>query len=178
MQVLRDIIDQYKDIPLSDKDIRDMMNEGLIKKFNVISYSELKNYNNIDQVLGPENICFILYEWKPHYGHWCLLQRSGNLIEFFDPYGKFPDSQLEEIEEPFRTGSGQKEKTLSKLLLDSDNELSYNQYPFQHLGNGVKTCGKWCVMRAFLKDLKLDEFQDLFLGVYSDDLVTFLTLKL
>lgn len=173
--ILVGAVNELKDVALSDSDIKDMMKEQLISNFNVIPYPEIKNYKNIDDLLGPENLCFILYMWKPNYGHWCLLQRSGDLIEFFDPYGDFPDSQLERVPEPFRTESGQSEKMLTKLLLNYDGELSYNEHKFQHSKEDIKTCGRWTLVRAILKDLPLDEFYELFKGKNSDDLVTIVT---
>lgn len=168
-------VDELKDVALSDLDIRNMMKEQLISNFNVIPYPDIKKYKTVEELLGPENICFILYMWKQNYGHWCLLQKSGNLIEFFDPYGDFPDSQLERVPEPFRTESGQTEKTLSKLLLNFDGELSYNEYKFQHLKEDVKTCGRWSLVRAILKDIPLDMFYELFKGKHSDDIVAVIT---
>lgn len=176
MTFVEQLIDQEKARPLSDTDIRlDIGN----KQFNVIPYWKIKDYKTIEELLGPNEMCFILYVWKSDpspYGHWCLLSKHGNEIEFFDPYGSWPDSQLEKIEEPFRTQSGQKDKALTKLLLDFDGELSYNEFPFQKQEDGIATCGRHCVLRAYLKDMPLEDYKNLFLNKESgDDIVTFLT---
>lgn len=170
---IRNIIDEFKGIALSDDDIMKLM-DG---RGNIIRYADIKKYSTVEQLLSPHNVVFLLYEWKQHYGHWCVLIRSGDLIEFFDPYGGFCDSQLDNIPEPFRTESGQKEKLLSKLLLNYDGELSYNEYQFQELDQGIKDCGRWCVIRAVLKDMQLKDFKDLFMNIYKDDIATLLTIN-
>jgi hypothetical protein len=54
--------------------------------------------------------------------------------------------------------------------------VSYNQYRFQKLKDHVKSCGRWCALRIILRHLTLEQFKDLFLNKYSDDLATFLTI--
>lgn len=171
MNSIRKVIDKYKDIALSDSELSQLMHG----QANIVRYRDIKNYKTVQQLLEPYNVCFILYEWKEHYGHWCVLIRHDNLIEFFDPYSGFPDSEIHQIPEPFRTESGQDEKALSKLLIKYTGELSYNEYQFQKLDQNVKDCGRWCVIRGLLKDLPLEDFKKLFLNVYGDDIATILT---
>lgn len=161
---------------LSDRQVLQLV-EG---KANIILYPDLYKYSHLDQILEPYGACFLLYEAKPSFGHWCCLlktfDKKGPVIEFFDPYGGFPDSQRKYIPELFRKMSNQNVPHLSYLLLNSPYELSYNQYPFQKMGNGIKDCGRWCSLRIILRDLTLDQFADLFYNKYSDDLATFLTM--
>ena len=172
LQEIRNIIDQYKGIALSDADIMELM-KG---KANIIRYRDLKNYNTIEEVLAPHNVAIILYEWKERYGHWVALIKSGNLIEFFDPYSGIPDTQLDNLSEEVRRELGQDDKLLLKLLIKYDGPVSYNDYQFQELDKGVKDCGRWCVIRAQLKDLPLKDFKDLFMNMYKDDIATLLTI--
>lgn len=166
-------LDRYKDIPLSDTDILKLM-DG---KATILKYSQLNNFKSLEHVLYPYGVTLILYENEPNFGHWTCLIKGPGFIEFFDPYGKFPDHWIDKIPQPFRTESGQSYKYLSHLFLDyeGEDEITYNEYKFQHIGDGIKNCGRWCVLRAELKELTLEEFKILFYGMYSDDVVTFLT---
>lgn len=169
---LREILDEYKDIALSDGDIMELMDGNAV----IVRYSDIRKYSTIEELLGKDDVVFILYESRPHFGHWTVLIRDQNRqIEYFDSYGKPLDYYIDKIPEPFKSESGQNEKWLSKLLLEYDGPISYNQYKFQKLDQNVKDCGRWSVLRAKLKDLPLESFKTLFKGIYSDDLATFLT---
>ena len=142
---------------------------------NIITYSQIRNYGSIDQLLGSWGVCFVLYEWKEHYGHWCLLIKSGKLLEFFDPYGGFPDSQLHHVPEAMKVKLGEDYPYLSRLMMHFEGDLSYNEFQFQKLDKETKDCGRWCILRAELKDAPLKVFADLFKGLYGDQLATFMT---
>ena len=175
---LEKIIADYKNVALSDQDVLNLV-DG---KANIIVYPDLNQYSSLDQILEPYGACFLLYEVKKNYGHWCCLFKTldeqGPLIEFFDSYGGFPDSQREFIPYHFRMESGQAIPFLSYLMLESPYELSYNQYRFQKLKDNIKSCGRWCALRILLRNLPLERFKELFYNQYSDDLVTFLTTSL
>lgn len=171
MEDLIKLVHDHKDLALSDVDLMTLMKNDA----NVVSYRDLPKYSSIDDLFGHHHVCFILYEWKPSYGHWTLLSRSDRLLEFFDPYGKFPDSQLAHVPEPWRTQSHQNVKWLSKLMIKSNYDLSYNEYKFQKLDEDTKTCGRWCVVRALLRDLPLEDFKRLFLSKDGDMLATVIT---
>lgn len=168
--MFEDLLDKEKAIPLSETQVLDLV-QG---KANVIRNIDLNKYHSIDEMLEPYGACFLLYESRLHYGHWCCLIRYNNLLEFFDPYGGFPDSQLNYINPDFLRESGQDNQWLTRLLVDDScqYDLSYNDHPFQHMKEGVATCGKWSALRMTLKELPLAEFKKLFLGKDSDDLVT------
>jgi len=171
MNQIQEILNHLKNVALSDDDLLKLM-DG---KANVVVYRNLSQYSTVNDLLYPYGVCFILYEWKPHYGHWCCLIRHNNLLEAFDPYGLYPDDYLKLIPEPFRSESNQVVPALTNLLLEGDYELSYNEFQFQKRSSRVKDCGRWCVVRALLKEMDLEQFRDLFLNKNGDDLVTFLT---
>lgn len=174
MNQIKGLIDEYKSYPLSDSDLLHLMQQ----KANLVTYTELKNYKSIDHLLGPYDVVFVLFLWEPHYGHWTCLTKHENLIEFFDPYGQFPDSYLKDIPEPWRTQSGQDKPVLSRLMKESPYNLSYNEFSFQKEGEEISSCGRWSVLRGLLKDLTLEQFKDLFLNRYGDDIATILTSKI
>jgi hypothetical protein len=182
MQELLQNIELYKNIPLTDSDIKRGLYE-CNQDTNVVLYSQMCTYNSIDELIKPYNSCLILYEEKPNTGHWCCLTLHDNLLEYFDPYGSDkkmeysgqPDSSLKFIPEPFRQESNQDVPYLSLLMLKCPYKLSYNEYQFQELDKYVKTCGRWCLLRICLKDLTLEQFRDLFFGNNSDNIATVCT---
>lgn len=168
---VRKLLDKYNDMPLSDADVKKLMGNHA----NIVTYSQIRNYSSIDQLLGPYGVVFILYEWRKGYGHWTVLTKHKNLLEFFNPYGGMPDDELDNVNPDLRKELGEDHPYLSDLLRKCKYDLSYNEFQFQRLDHGIKTCGKWCVIRAYLKDLDLYDFQKLFHDMYADDLVSILT---
>lgn len=164
---------ELKAIPLSDTDVLKLV-DG---KAKVLLYSDLANYDTIEDALGPNQAIFLLYETQKDYGHWVSVFKEGNTIEFFDPYGIFVDNELEWIPSNFREVSGQKYPQLSYLLSKVPEKINliYNNHKFQKTGKGINSCGRWSALRLAYRDMSLDKFKDLFLGAGSDDMVTLLT---
>lgn len=148
-------IKHYEDIALSNKDIMSLLHG----KASIVLYPKLYRYDNIDMVLGPYDACVLLFEAKPNYGHWvCLFKINNHTLEFFNPYGGFPDDSLEYIPENFRERSYQKFPILSELLLVCPYELTYNEHQFQQKTKDIKTCGRHCVVRLLHRNLSLEEY--------------------
>ncbi|HLX52494.1 MAG TPA: hypothetical protein VKR58_01040 [Aquella sp.] len=171
-----DIINEYKDIALSNSDVLKLVNG----KANIILYPELVNYNSIDEILEPYGACFLLFEarLKPFpYGHWCCLFKLDNqTIEFFNPYGGYPDDSLEYIPMDIRKQSNQDYPYLSWLMINSPYDLTYNEHKFQKHGNNIKTCGRWCAVRLLCRNSNLEQFTKIFKNKNGDELVTLVTM--
>lgn len=169
------LIKELKKEPFSGKDIYDICEN----KTKVIIYSELYNYNNIDDILDPYDNVVILYEMKDGYGHWvCLIRhKKMNKIEFFDPYGLCIDDQLSYISKEYRKKSGQEFPILSLLLLNSPYKIVYNSKQLQKYSNDVSSCGRHVCIRIILKDIPLNEYSKLLReNKYDPDMtVTYLT---
>lgn len=127
------------DQPLSDVEIRKYIP-------NVILYDQL----NTQDVKLP---VVILYETKQNFGHWTLLHETPEGVEFFDSYGKQPDSQFDHISKPF-----QKPHWLLELLKDLSINvpIHYNDYTLQSPSSS--TCGRWCILRHQFHNSSIDEF--------------------
>lgn len=166
-------IDKHKSIPLSDSDVLKLVEN----KANVLVYSDLQKYNTLDEALGPHGAIFLLYETQPDYGHWtCMFKMDdGKTIEFFDPYGIFPDNQLEWVPKNFREVSGQMYPQLTALLYYSPYNLTYNEHKFQKKGAGINTCGRWSALRLVCRDMSLKKFAEIFKHEDADDLVSIIT---
>lgn len=179
-QELKKVIDKIKNTPLSGDDLQMICPAPIILIRDLPKIAEAAKVRNIDPItamLGKGKCCYLLYEWKNHVGHWCALTLSGNILEFFDPYGKTIDSQIEFIPPKFAAETGQDKKLLTRLMIDCPYELSYNEFGFQAWKKNIKNCGLWSGFRCLLKDMPLEQFNTLFLENYdkgaSDDLIAF-----
>jgi hypothetical protein len=134
-------------------------------KANLISYPMLKKYKTIDQVLGKNKACIILYLTGPNYGHWtCIFKTIDKIptLEWFDPYGYKPDYELTFNAIDKNIELGQDKPYLTNLLLKSKYEIIYNKKRLQILKKNNNVCGRWVGMRLQFKYLPLDKFIDLF----------------
>lgn len=167
----------YEDIALSDGQLLNLI-DG---KAKLVLYPDLVKYDNIDEVLGNHGACILLFEARPNYGHWTCIHRTGDNVEFFNPYGGYPDDSLQYIPMHFRKISNQYEPYLSKLMYDSPYQLSYNEHKFQKHGKDIKTCGRHCALRLIYRNLSLPEYTEMIKMLKSntrlptDELVTYLT---
>jgi hypothetical protein len=173
-------IQHYENIALSNKDISQLLHG----KAKIVLYTELHDYDNIDQILGANGACVLLFEAKPRYGHWvCIFKIDNNTLEFFNPYGGWPDDTLCKININFRKKTHQYYPYLSLLMMNSRYELTYNEFAFQEKNGDIKTCGRHCVVRLMYRYLKLHEYVDLLnrlakkFGINYDAIVTLLTIK-
>lgn len=150
--------------------------KALDNKVWVMTYDKLKNFDTIDEALGPFKKLVILYLTKHNYGHFvCLWKFNETTIQFFDSFGDKVDRELKYIPKFFRHESGQEYPALSYLLLKSGYKIRYNQYKFQNIDNN--TCGRWCIYRLWNSNLNEKQFANIFKGkkVSPDILVTYFT---
>ena len=167
---------ELESISLSNHDIENLL-DG---KVNVVTYPELKEYSSLDELLGNNGCAVILYMTDKNFGHWCALVRVNNkLVEFFDPYGMVPDSELKFVPAHLKKSTRQDFAYLSQLMDDSPYKLSYNEYPMQHFGKGLNTCGRWSTARCIFKEWPLSKFHNKFVnnefGMSPDSYVTMFT---
>lgn len=150
------------------------------KKVKVLKYPELRNFKTLEDAWGPHKAMIILYLTKEHYGHWCAVFRADkNTLEFFDPYGSFPDSEIDMIRAT-RPDAPLQLPWLTRLMARSHYNILYNKQKLQQFKKDVNTCGRWCGMRVVMRDTPLQEFIDMFISKSNkkspDWLVTCMTL--
>jgi hypothetical protein len=153
--------------------------KALNGKTNLITYPQIHEYKNIQQLLGKHGACVILYMTKENYGHWCcVFRRNAREIEFFDPYGIYIDDELNYIPKKLQKESDQDYPYLTKLLYDSRCKIIYNEHKLQKFKKNVNSCGRWVICRIWLKHIPLEKFVKLFQDKRAspDFLVTALTL--
>lgn len=142
---------------LSNHEIKDFFDD----KINLVLYPDIKNIQNINELLGKYKRCVILYLTSQNYGHWCCIFLSKNKeLHFFDSYGIMPDCELKFINNNERTILNQKIPYLSELILKSNYETNYNSYKFQKEKENITSCGYHCIMRLCFCDLTDDEYKD------------------
>lgn len=147
------------DKPMSETDIRKLMGA---KKVKIVAYNELPRIKNLDTLLKNKYL-FVLYEYKPNYGHWTCLLKTVNkegkdCIEFFDSYGAKPDRQLNGQPQSLKNKYGYDYPRVVELLLKSKYPIEYNNYKLQKYSEKVQTCGRWCMMRCLMDSMSIDTF--------------------
>lgn len=81
--ILKDEVDQLKLLPTSNNELE----ERLGRHIPIVKYAELKKFNTIDELLGNNGECIILYETSKIdnqiSGHWtCCFRRNDKTISF------------------------------------------------------------------------------------------------
>ena len=126
-------------IPLSDG----MVRQALGPDTKIIKYSELKQYNNIRDIIPNVNDFFIcLLEEEPSSGHWTCCMNLKDGMYYFNSYGKKYDTDLSVIPMCIRRILGQDKREFARLL---DGELmDWNKTNFQ--GDKSMVCGRYCCL--------------------------------
>jgi hypothetical protein len=165
--------------------------EDLIKYFGpnfkkkIIKYSELKNYQNIEQLLKNNDYKIILIEQEINTGHWTCILRYNKTLEWFNSYGLQPSIDLNYNADDKNEMLGQGIKYLNILLNEAQNRYNiiYNKKKLQSSESNIATCGRWCILRILMfkffkfnleQFLKFIEAMKLKYGVSSDYIVTML----
>ena len=131
---------------LSDSDIRHYFPDA-----QIINIPELKKYNHIDELIPePTGVKFLLYESKPQCGHWVLLSKYGDIIEFNCSYGTPIDGSLKWVNKGKQMQLDLK-PYLSELLINSKDKykIIYNSLDLQANSPDVADCGRFCCQRAY-----------------------------
>jgi hypothetical protein len=169
----------YEKISLSDKHLFNIL-DG---KNNLVIYPKLLDYTDIDEVLGENGMCVLLFEAKKNYGHWCCLWKLDHkTVSFFNPYGGYPDDSLDYIPEHFAKMNNENYPYLSLLLDKSPYVLTYNDIPYQQMDKSIKTCGRHCAIRLLCRNMDDNEYHNYvmhFCNKYEidpDEFVTLLTM--
>ena len=131
--------------PLSDDDV-DKYFEG--HKTEILKYSALENFNTIDELMPkPFDYKIILIETKQNQGHWVLLMKRNDTIEYFNSYGVNADIQKNSLNKMMNRMLGQKEDFVTRLIRNSKKKYVINNIPFQNKNPEIATCGRWCIIR-------------------------------
>lgn len=130
--------------PLSDDDLKYYLGTDIKKQ--IITFSDLDNYESIDDLLPKDrSYKIILIEEEKNRGHWVAIMRYDKVIEYFNSYGTKPTNDLNFVGQIKNKLLGQS-KDLIKSLLDNalhkGYKVIYNTKKFQKLGPNINTCGR------------------------------------
>jgi hypothetical protein len=161
-------------IALSSNDLKKIFNN----KLKVLVYSDVQDYDDIDDLLAPYDRVCILYNWEPSMGHWCCCFRGiDNKIYFFDSFGSVPDGKtnMGQIPDQLKYKYGMDYKYLTDLLYRCPYDVDYNNICIQDKNSS--TCGRHCAVRMSFNDLSTDDYNKMFSDDkrYNDRLICYLT---
>ena len=160
-QPLDKIVLDAEKIPLSGSDI-ERITEG---KANIIKYSDLHQYNSIDEVFGSKEAIIILYLKKSNFGHWCCLFKApwkSETLYFYDSYAFQMDEEIQYSDEQLRLHGGKNVPHLTHLIRKSNYYLEQNDFQYQSKEHDINTCGRWAAVRARHLDMLPTDFKTFF----------------
>ena len=175
-------LEKKRDEYLSDEQLLTTMRGKAV----FIRWGDISGFNNLDDIFGPVNVVFVLYEYKPYVGHWIALLKNGKGCdyEFFDSMASMPDEYLPK----YNYIDNKRKPLLGRLIMKEikrGKKVEYNSIQLQSKDDGVSTCGRWCLVRAITKNwLTVDQFDILFYelskkyNISTDDLITKITKEL
>jgi hypothetical protein len=169
------VIASSENYSLSDSDLLNLTDN----KVKVLSYSDLENYDTIDQVLEPFGAVIILYQKTKTSGHWSsIIKQNNNIIEIFDSLGVALDHELEFSDYNKQRHSGIAVPHLTNLLNKSRYEVEVNMSQIQKDNAHINTCGRWAGLRVRFRDIPMKKFIDMFKNGKNDPdyMVTALTI--
>jgi len=133
--------------------------------FKLVLYPDLSNYQNITDILPNEFSILIILLEANEGNYWTCLIRRGNMLTYFDSYGKKPDGEFYLISESVQIQKGEQGHYLTTLLNRAKQngfKINWNKMDFQSHADGVNDCGKWTYMfiEASISGLNLNQFQN------------------
>lgn len=145
MKSLKNLIKQ----PLSTSDLSRFLADSYE---NVLTYSELSEYNDMNDLLPiDKSYKIILIEYKKDMGHWICFLRYDKTIEIFNSFGTKHDDDDFVDSDNMNNYLGQSKLYLNILIEDElkDGEFSiiYNKIKFQEKSININTCGRHVVNR-------------------------------
>jgi len=159
---------QAESYSLGDDDIRQ-----LLPGIKITSYPDLANITDVNQLFDRKGRAIVFFPQDgPTVGHWCCMIRDGRHIEFFDSYGKYPDTQKPDRQEQKELGMDR--PLLTNLLENSGCRVIYNKVALQKTKDDVQTCGRHCVCRLLYSRYPIGRYRAMIksTGLTPDEFVT------
>jgi len=139
------------DYELSDTDLKQ-----LVPNMNIVVYNNISQYSNIDEVLNGKPTIILFEMVENNAGHWCTLFKEKGTVYFFDSYGVDIEQQKKYMSKRML----KKANYLSILLKRCPYKLDVNRTKYQEMKPGTNSCGRWCVIRIWNKNLNDSQFKD------------------
>ena len=163
-------------IPISDDYMRVLCPDSII-----VHYNELPAIDNINQILGANGKCIILYLTAKFSGHYTCLFKRNNKLYFFNSYGEPVDFDFKFIKDKVRVEEHEDKPYLKLLIERSGLPVDVNQYCIQ--AKDTATCGYHCAVRLWNTNKNNEKYvEDLIEschkeGMTPDEMVVYLCQK-
>jgi len=150
-------------INLYKKELKKMVSEddfvrnfGLDVKDKILKYSDLQNYETIDELIpDKDDFRILLLESEPSVGHWVCLIRKGDTLEFFDSYGKTHKGELKYIPKFINKMLNQPDDYLTRIMKSSKNPI-FSTLKLQKENPNICTCGRHVIARILCSKAGFD----------------------
>lgn len=131
---------------------------------NFLPYSEVKYVSNINDILP----CILLYQLHYPIGHFCVLFKNQEGINYFDSTGNIPDELLiTNFDNILGRNKLNADYTyLADLLYRNGKSIIFNEVQLQP--PETMYCGHFSFMRLMTQTVKNDDFNKI-LSEYNDD---------
>ncbi len=151
------------DAAMGDDDIK-----YYFPKAKILTFPELANYTDIEELLPNEkSYFFLLFLSAPNSGHWTVVSRHNNRAEFFCSYGSRPEDILGWTKS-INKQLGQSVNYLGQLFNKTALKVVYNPIGYQSKKQNVSDCGRFDCFRVYtiLKyDMDLPKFHAMMLDL-------------
>ena len=141
-------------------------------KSNLLEYSDLHKYTNIEEVLGYYGCCIILYQTESEYeGHWtCIFKSNKNQrhLLFFDSYGLGIDTELKYSEFNKSLHKGRIVSHLRQLISNSNYSVTSNHFKLQQNRSDIATCGRYVATRINNRDMSNRQYVNFIRALTKD----------
>lgn len=110
----------------------------------ILKYSDLRQYNSINDILPKINsFVILLLEDEPAHGHWtCMIRTAESKYYYFNSYGQKYDSDLSVIPMCIRSILGEDRREITRLLDGKDCDWNHNKFQ----GERSQVCGRFCIL--------------------------------
>ena len=146
---------QRLETPLTDNNIT-----RYLPNSPIYTYSDLKNFKDINELFHSSPYVVLLYEWKKNEGHWVSLAKHKHKFLYFDPFGYKIDYFLNENSKELNFQLGQTQPFLSQLL--KGHPVETNKIVYQDRNNyDLATCGRhiiWFGLNLLKRNYGLSQY--------------------
>ena len=131
--------------PMSDGDLERYLGKDV--RNHIITYSELANYQDLEQLLPfDKSYKIILIEYEKNAGHWITVMRYSRIIEIFNSFGTKSSRNDFVDSDEMNKYLGQSKLYLNKLIEKEIDDgiflLIYNKIRFQKKSVKINSCGR------------------------------------
>ena len=152
MVKLETLLEKIKKTPLD----LDYLRKKLPAKCRAVEYQTLKGKHRSVVFKDTEALVVLIPKIGSNVGHFVVLLARGTSssvghIEYFSSLGGSPSSELQKLGEPAAIF----DELLGKNFITNTQHLQSGDYH-------INDCAVWCLLRCFMRKLKLREFQEIF----------------